>query len=146
GRALGANQRLVCDRLHRRERVLDAMRKLVGQDALQFLRPFAVRDVAADLRCANHLSRPVAQGGYGQRYVDAAAILGNADGLVMSDASASWAPREDLLLLPVQFGRDDPQDRLADHLARVVTEDARRARVPRGDAAIDGLTDDGVVR
>ena len=105
------------------------MRKLVGQDALQFLRPLAFRDVAADLRCADHLSRSVAQGGYGQRYVDAAAILGNAHGLVMLDAFASLQPREDLLLLAVQFGRDDPQDRLADHLARVVTEDAPRARV-----------------
>jgi hypothetical protein len=146
GRALGANQRLVCDRLHRRERVLDAMRQLVAQDALQFLGPLAVRDVAADLRCADHLSRTVAQGGYGQRYVDAAAILGNAHGLVMLDAFAALQPRQDLLLFAVQFVRDDAQDRLADHLARAVTEDARGAGVPRGDAAIDGLADDRVVR
>ncbi len=146
GRALGANQRLVCDRLHCRKRVLDAMRKLVGQDALQFLRPLAFRDVAADLRCADHLSRSVAQGGYGQRYVDAAAILGNAHGLVMLDAFASLQPRQDLLLLVMQFGRNEAKDRLADHLARLVAEDARGAGVPRGDAALDGLADDRVVR
>src|SRR5262245_66101378 len=119
------------------------MRKLVGQDALQFLRPLAVCDVAADLRCANHLSRSVAQGRYGQRYVDAAAILGDARGLVMLDAFASLQLREDLLFLAVQFGRDDPQNRLSDHLARVVTEDARRAGVPRGAAAIEPLADAG---
>ena len=146
GWALGTNQRLVCDRLHRRERVLDAMRKLVGQNALHFLGPLAVGDVAADLRCADHLSRSVAQRRHGQRYVNAAAILGNAHGLVVIDAFAALQPREDLPLLAMQFGRDDPQDRLADHLARLVPEDARRARVPRGDAAIEGFADDGVVR
>src|SRR5260370_17005191 len=98
------------------------MRKLIGQDALPSLRPLAFRDVAADLRCADHLSRSVAQGGYGQRYVDAAAILGNAHGLVMLDAFASLQPRQDLLLLVMQFGRNEAKDRLADHLPRPVAE------------------------
>src|SRR5260370_16973590 len=120
------------------------MRKLIGQDALPSLRPLAFRDVAADLRRADHLSRSVAQGGSGQRYVDAAAILGNAHGLVMLDAFASLQPRQDLLLLVMQFGRNEAKDRLADHLARLVAEDPRRARVPRGDAAPATLSHDAL--
>src|SRR5262249_12887450 len=87
----------------------------------------------------------VAQRRHGERYVDAAAILGDAHGLVMVDAFAALQPREDLPLLAVQFRRDNAKDRLADHLARLVAEDPRRARVPRGDAALDGFADDGVV-
>src|SRR5215467_15885998 len=98
-----------------------------GQNALHFLGPLAVGDVAADLRCADHLSRSVAQRRHCQRYVNAAAIPRDAHGLVMIDVFAALQPREDLPLLAMQFGQNDPQDRLADHLARLVPEDARRA-------------------
>lgn len=52
---------------------------------------------------------------------------------------------EDLLLLVVQFRRNDPRDRLADHLLWRVAEDAGRPGVPRGDPPLQGLADDRIV-
>jgi hypothetical protein len=54
-------QRLAGDRLHGRQRVLDAMIELVEQQALQLLGALALGDVASDLRRADHASRPVTQ-------------------------------------------------------------------------------------
>src|SRR5262245_11234590 len=115
------------------------MVELVDQDLLQFLGLLALRDIAADLRCPDYFSRRVAQRGDGERDVDAAAVLRHAHGLVVPDALAALQSGEYLLLLSVQLGRDEAGDRPADHLARVVAEDARRALVPRRDRAVERL-------
>jgi hypothetical protein len=61
------------------------------------------------------------------------------------DAFVAPQLRENPLLFLVQLGRDDAGDRLADHLARFVAEQALGGGVPRGDHAVDGLADDRVV-
>src|ERR1043166_653885 len=63
-----------------------------------------------------------------------AAILCNAHGLVMTNVLSSSQSCKNLLL-SVQLGRNDPGDRLTDHLVRDVTEDMRRAGIPWGYAA-----------
>ena len=63
----------------------------------------------------------------------------------MVNAFTALEPRQNLVLFGVQLGRNDFFDRLADHLVRLVAEDAGRARVPRHDLALEGLADDRIV-
>ena len=53
---------------------------------------------------------------------------------------------QDLLLFGVELGRYDDRDRLANHLARLIAEDACGAAVPREDATFERLADDRIVR
>ena len=63
----------------------------------------------------------------------------------MLDPLAALQARQDLVLLVVQFRRDDRVNRLADHLLGLVSEDPLSARVPGPDDTLQGLADDGVV-
>src|SRR5262249_59015768 len=111
----------------------------------ELFRPLALGDVATDLGGADNLPRSVAQGRHGQRDIDAAAVLGDAERLIVVDAFAPLQSGEDLTLFAVQLGGNQAEDRLADHLARLVTENARRAAVPRGDDALQTLADQWTV-
>src|ERR1700721_1661537 len=55
-------------------------------------------------------------------------------------------PGQDVLLLGLELGRYDAGDRLADHLARFVAEDARGRGVPRHDPTVEALADNRVAR
>jgi hypothetical protein len=61
-------------------------------------------------------------------------------------ALTSSKSRKDLSLLVLQLRRNDPGDRLANHLVRVITEYAGCTGIPGGDLAFQALADDGVIR
>jgi hypothetical protein len=63
----------------------------------------------------------------------------------MGDMLAALELGEDLSSFLAQLGGDDLDDGLADHLLWLIAEDARRACIPRRDASIESLADDGVV-
>ena len=135
------------DRLHRGQRVLDAVIELFDQQALRSLRLLALGDVARHLGGADHLARWVAQRRHAERYVDAAAVLGDAYRLVVLARARRAVARPGSVSLrpcsPAGMIRviDCPIISLG-----LVAEDPRGARVPRGDPALERLADDGVVR
>ena len=67
-----------------------------------------------------------------------------------TSANSTGSPRvtrsQRIGLDAVQLRRDEPVDRLADHLRRGVAEDPLGRLVPAGDGAIEPLADDGVIR
>ena len=145
GRAGRTAERLVGDRLDGGERVLDPVVQLLEQEALEGRGLLPLGDVAGDLGRSHHLSRAVVERRDRDREVDPAAVLGDPHRLEMVDPLAAAELREDLVLLGVKLGRDEAQDRRADHLIGPVAEDPGRAGIPRGDPALEVLADDRVV-
>jgi hypothetical protein len=78
--------------------------------------------------------------------VNAASVLGKAHRVEVLNPLAPPQARQDLYLFIVQFRRNNPQDWLPDHFARLPSEDATCTFVPRGDAAFQGLADDRIIR
>src|SRR6266540_5356418 len=68
------------------------------------------------------------------------------DGLEMFDGEAGADPRQHLGFLVQPILRDDDRDRLADDFLRGVTEHPLGGGVPGGNAPVQILADDGVVR
>jgi hypothetical protein len=120
------------------------------QRLLALLQPLlcqlALRDIACDLRGSDDRSIGGPDWRYRERDGDAPAVLGDANGVEVIDALAAPQLIQDLLLFGVELGRYDDRDRFANHLARLIAEDACGAAVPREDAAFERLADDRIVR
>src|SRR5215468_11660388 len=102
-------------------------------------------DIACDFRGGDDRSIGGADRRYGQRDGNTAAILGDADGVEVIDALAAPQLVQDLQFLRMQLRGHDDGDRLANHLVRLIAEDARGATVPRKDATFESLADDRVI-
>ena len=110
------------------------------------LEPAALGDVAGDLRDADNPAVRRHDRRDRQGDVDAAAVLADADGIVVVDALAGAEPaQQDLLFFGVQLGRNDDADRLPDHLSRGVAEHPLGRPIPGGDRRREVFADDGVV-
>ena len=118
---------------------------LVGLAELT-LRPLLVGDVARDLGRADQLSGLVADRRNGQRYVEQASVLCDADGFEVISALTPAQPGKNHLLFALAVIRNDQQNGPADRLGRGVAEQTLGTAVPRRNDAVERLADDGVVR
>ena len=77
--------------------------------------------------------------------MDLSAILVPPQGLVLLDCFAARYAAEKIAHLGAPVGRNDEVDVLADGFQSSISKQAFGGRVPRGDGAVKGLGDDGVV-
>jgi hypothetical protein len=76
------------------------------------------------------------------RNIDGLAVLSHSNGFEMINAlTARYAGKNYFLLLNA-IGREETQDRAADHLRGVIAEKLLGASVPAYDRAVQGLADD----
>lgn len=139
-------ERLSGDRLDRRERVLHAVVQLLDQLPLQRLGPSAGGDVAGDLGGADHPSAGIPDRRDGERDRDAPPVPGQTLGIERRHRLAPAQARDDGGFFGQKLGRNDPGDRLADHLLGAPAEDADGPGVPGGDPPVEPLADDRVIR
>ena len=116
---------------------------LIANTRLELLAP---TDIACDFRGPDHLPFLILDRGYGERHIDALSVLPEAHRIEVLDTLATSETREDVLFFGFELWRNDRHDRPADDLARRIPIEALGRRIPRGDRAIDGLADDGIIR
>ena len=156
GLRLGRDRPLDHQRLHRVADRRQPVPQLVSQDreelvldpvglAEHLARAFLERDVARDLRGADHAAAAIVDRRDRERDVDAPAVLREPHGLEVTDALARAQPRQDHLLLARALRRNDHEDRLADRLVGGIAEQPLGALVPGEDPTVQRLADDRVV-
>ena len=101
--------------------------KVLVRAAQVVLRPLAFRDVARDLGNADDLALLITERRDGQRNIQQAAVLAQADRLEMVDALAALQAREDLPLFVLPVGRNHEHDRFC----RSLPQPCSRKGAPR---------------
>jgi len=122
------------------------MIKLIDEKLLRPFKVLLIADIPPDFRCANRLSRCIADWRYGDRNVNAATILCNAHSFEMIDMFPFLKAREDVILFGSEFHGNDARDVLTDHLLGRIAKDAFGARIPCRNVSIERFADDGVIR
>ena len=116
---------------------------------LTFTKPrlisFALRDVPAHFRCTHNASACIANRRYRERDRDATSIFSYSDRIEMLDALASPDFLQNHPFFVVQFRRNDRHDRLANDVFRQIAKNSRGGAVPRKNAALQRLANDGVL-
>jgi hypothetical protein len=120
--------------------------KLLTGDAQLPLGQSLLRDVASDRGGAHDAAAVVTDGGDRQRDVDRPSILGHALRGEVLDALSAGDPFQDVCDLVLAVGWRQRRDRVTDDLLGPVPVDALRACVPGLDHAIQGLSEDRVLR
>ncbi len=101
-----------------------------GEAEADFVDTFAFGDVVGDLGGSDDAALVVLDGGDGDRDGEFFAVLAEAHGLEVLDALAGAKLAQEILFLVMQLGRDDDEDRLAQHLLSLIAEDAGGGFVP----------------